>query len=394
MKQPYTIHVDSFVLDDLCHRLARTRWTNDISNDNWETGTNLKYLKELCDYWSHGFNWKKNEAFLNSFSHFTTTIDGMGIHFIHEKGKGEKRIPLLLIHGFPDSFVRFLKLIPLLTAPDENGFSFDLIIPSIPGYGFSEIPTEPGMDLVRIASLFAKLVTEELGYSNFIVHGGDWGSGIAEQIAVNHPEYLLGVHLLDIPWYHLFSITPENMTDAEKKYMQAGQQWSQKEAAYAMIQSTKPQTLGYALNDSPAGLASWIIEKFYLWSDCKGNLENCYTKDELLTNLTIYWATQTINSAIRLYYEVAVAMQQAAKEKEIRRVEIPTAAAIFPLDLIAAPREFAERIFNIQQWTEMPEGGHFAAMEQPVLLADDIRKFGKRFSSVKASNKRNRTVNA
>ncbi|WP_436485633.1 epoxide hydrolase family protein [Chitinophaga sp. ARDCPP14] len=381
MKQPYVINIDVSLLDDLRHRLAMTRWTNDINNDNWKTGTNTTYLKELCYYWLHNFDWKKNEAFLNSFSHFRTAIDNEGIHFIHEKGKGKTSVPLLLIHGYPDSFMRFLKAIPLLVAPDD-GFSFDVVVPSIPGYGFSDIPTSPGMNPKHIASLFAKLMTEELGYSSFIVHGGDWGSTIAEQIAVNNSQILKGIHLTDIPWRHLFSISPDALTASEKKYVQTGQQWSQTEGGYAVIQSTKPQSLAYGLNDSPVGLAAWLIEKFFSWSGCDGKLENTFTKDELLTNLTIYWATQTITSAMRLYYEAAVSIQQEEKSMEIKKVEVPTGVAIFPQDVVPAPREFAERLFNVQQWTEMPRGGHFTAMEQPDLFAGDVRKFAKSLSGV------------
>lgn len=376
MKQPFKINIDQNILDDLRVRLSNTRWTNEVDNEKWEAGTNANYLKELCNYWAHDFDWRKNEAYLNSFSHFTSSIDGLKIHFIHENGKGKKKIPLLLIHGYPDSFIRFLKVIPLLTAADDDRFSFDLVIPSIPGFGFSEIPTQPGMNAQRIASIFTKLMVEELGYSGFIVHGGDWGSTIAEQIALNNPQYLKGIHLADIPWIHLFTIPPDQLTEPEKKYMQAGQQYSQAEGAYALIQSSKPQSLAYGMNDSPVGLAAWLIEKFHGWSDCNGNLENVFTKDELLTNCTIYWATQTINSAFRLYYEAGLAMKEQKKNAEIKKVEVPTEVAFFPKDL-NAPREFAERLFNIQQWTEMPKGGHFTAMEQPELFANDIRKFGK-----------------
>lgn len=380
MIQSYPIQIDPVILDDLRQRLQNARWTNDINNDKWQTGTNATYLKELCDYWLRDFDWQKNQSYLNSFSHFKTYIDGTGIHFIHEKGRGSNPVPLLLIHGYPDSFMRFLKVIPLLTAADEDGFSFDLVIPSIPGFGFSDIPNEPGMHPQRIAALFTKLMKEELGYPDFFVHGGDWGSVITEQMALNNPQSLKGIYLTDIPWYHLFSIPGNDITEAEKKYMQAGQQWNQTEGGYALIQSTKPQSLGYGLNDSPVGLAGWIIEKFYLWSDCNGKLEHLFTKDELLTNLTIYWATQTINSALRIYYETAVAMQQKIKKEEIRKLEVPTGVAIFPRDMIPAPREFAERIFNVQQWTEMPAGGHFTAMEQPHLFAKDVRKFARSLS--------------
>jgi pimeloyl-ACP methyl ester carboxylesterase len=385
MIQPYSIRIESSVFGDLRQRLANTRWPNEIDNDKWQSGANLKYLKALCDYWAHDFDWKKNEALLNSFSHYKTTVDGLGIHFIHEKGKGKNAVPILLIHGYPDSFIRFLKVIPLLTAEDENGFSFDVIIPSLPGYGFSEIPKEPGVNLQRIGDLFVKLMTEELDYSRFMVHGGDWGSGITEQIALNHPQYLLGIHLADVPWTHLFDIPAEGLSEAEKKYMEIGKQWSQTEGGYAIIQSTRPQSLAYGMNDSPAGLAGWIVEKFYGWSDCNGNVENVFTRDELLTNLTIYWATQTINSAHRLYYEMAVALKQK-KDKEIKKIEVPTGVALYPKDL-QTPREFAERIFNITQWTVMPKGGHFTAMEVPELFANDLRKFAKSLKKVNANKK-------
>ena len=377
MAHPFKIAIDTAVLNDLQNRLHNTRWINSINNEKWETGTNETYLKELCNFWAEGFDWNKNEAYLNTFAHFKTSIDGTGIHFIHEKGKGSNHIPLLLIHGFPDSFVRFLKVIPLLTAADNDGFSFDVVIPSLPGYGFSDVPNKPGMNQQRMAGLFAKLMKDELGYSQFIVHGGDWGSVITEQIAFSNAQDLKGIHLTEIPWYHLFTIPPNELTEAEQKYLQAGEQWSKTEGAYAMIQSTRPQSLAYGLNDSPVGLAGWIIEKFYHWSDCNGSLENAFTKDELLTNLTIYWATQTINSAIGLYYEAAALLTQQSKQTEIKKVEVPAGVAMFPKDMIPAPREFAERIFNIHQWTEMPAGGHFAAMEQPMLFANDLRRFAK-----------------
>ena len=370
MIQSFQININTDILTDLNKRLSGTRWTDELENTEWQYGTNSAYLKELLSYWQNEFDWKKQETYLNSFAHFKTTIRDTGIHFIHEKGKGKKSVPLLLTHGFPDSFVRFLKIIPLLTEPDENGFSFDLIIPSIPGYGFSDIPKQPGMNPKKVADLFAELMVQ-LGYDQYFAHGGDWGSSITEQLALNYPDNILGIHLTDLPFHHLFTVPETDLSEAEKKYLETGKQWQMTEGGYAMIQSTKPQTLGYGLNDSPSGLASWIIEKFYTWSDCNGNLENSFTKDELLTNLTIYWATQTINSAIRIYYETMKYPPENSSEK----VKVPTAAAIFPKDLITAPKEFADRFFNIKQWTQMPKGGHFAAMEQPELLANDIRKF-------------------
>jgi pimeloyl-ACP methyl ester carboxylesterase len=385
MKQPYKIKIDQIVLDDLKDRITATRWTDEMDNSKWESGTNEDYLRELSDYWRDSFDWRKQEDFLNSFSHFKTTIGGTGIHFIHQKG-GKNSLPLLLIHGYPDSFIRFLKLIPLLTNASVNELSFDVIIPSIPGYGFSDIPKEPGMDPKKIAKLFSHLMTDELGYKKFLVHGGDWGTSITEQMALYHADSILGIHLTDVPYSHLFSIPEGELSKAEKKYLDTGKKWQQTEGAYAMIQGTKPQTLGYALNDSPVGLAAWIIEKFYAWSDNDGHIENCFSKDELLTNLTIYWVTQTINSAIRIYYETMKTLMQAIYNPLVKlnpfdktgdNTRVPAAFALFPNDLVNAPREFAERYFNVQQWTEMPKGGHFAAMEQPQLLADDIKKFAK-----------------
>jgi len=383
MKKHFNISIEQPVMDDLKNRIANTRWTDELENSNWEYGTNKTYLKELCDYWQNDFDWRKQEKYLNSFRHFKSTVDDTAIHFIHAKGEGNNTIPLLLIHGFPDSFVRFLKIIPLLTKEDENGLSFDVVVPSTPGYGFSDIPSRKGMDTKHIASLFVKLMKEELGYEKFVAHGGDTGSDISEKIALYHPDSLLGIHITDVPWEH--EIIPiDNPSKAEEKFKKDSTKWSMTEGAYAMIQSTKPQTLAYGLNDSPVGLAAWIIEKFKTWSDCDGNIENCFSKDELLTNITIYWATQTVNSAFRLYKEGIQRVMNAmynplAKinpfEKTGDKTEVPTAFALFPKDISSPPKEYAERFFNVQRWTKLPRGGHFAAMEQPELLAADIRKY-------------------
>ncbi|MBO9633107.1 MAG: epoxide hydrolase [Chitinophagaceae bacterium] len=373
-KQIFRIDIGKSVLDDLRSRLANTRWPDQVENAGWNYGTNKEYLEELCDHWLHRFNWKDQEEYLNSFPQFKVEIDDTHLHFLHIKGEGKKNIPLLLTHGYPDNFIRFLKLIPLLTKADSQGLAFDLIIPGIPGFGFSSIPSRAGMNTERIAAILAALMHDVLGYEKFVAHGGDWGSSITEQLALHHKHLLTAIHMTEIPFRHLFTIQKDELTEPEKKYLQAGRQWQQKEGAYALIQGTKPQSLAYGLNDSPAGLAGWIIEKFQSWSDCDGHLDKVFTKDELLTNITIYWITQTINSAFRLYYE---AMQEVSdpSKNPITKVAIPTAIAIFPKDMVPAPREYADRIFNIQQWTNMPHGGHFAAMEAPELLANDIRKF-------------------
>jgi pimeloyl-ACP methyl ester carboxylesterase len=372
---PFQINIPKTELDDLRTRLERTRWTDEIQGAGWSYGTNLGYLKELVQYWQHEFDWRAQEDIINRFSHFRTHVDGFGLHFIHEHGKGKNPLPIILTHGFPDSFVRMLKIIPLLTDPAGHGGdaedSFDVVVPSLPGYGFSDRPTEKGFNAERIAGLFAKLMTDELGYQKFAAHGGDQGSSVTFQLASNHPDSLVGIHLTDVPYWSVFVPPPTDLSEAEQRYIEAGQKWGMEEGAYSMLQSTKPQTAAYGLNDSPVELAAWIVEKFRSWSDCGGDVETRFTKDELLTNLTLYWVTQTINSSFRLYYETAHNSSKNAGQ----RTEVPTGIAMFPKDILAAPREAAERFFNLQRWTQMPRGGHFAAMEEPQLLAEDIRAF-------------------
>ena len=383
MQQPFSIQFDEAVLADLRQRLAATRWPDEIDNDKWEYGTNKSYLQNLCDDWQHSFDWKAQKKYLNSFQHYKTTIDGTSLHFIHQKGKGTTSVPLLLTHGWPDSFVRFLKIIPLLTAADKNGFSFDVVVPSIPGFGFSALPEKPGMNPKKIAGLLDELMTRELGYKKYLAQGGDWGSTITEQLALYHSGSLLGIHLTDVPTQH--GLMPvDSPSAAEKKYLEEIKIWQQTEGGYFMEQSTKPQTLAYGLNDSPAGLAAWIVEKFNVWTDNDGAIEDAVTRDELLLNLSIYWVTSTINASVRIYYEAMKALMQSMHnplqkinpfDKTGDKSNVPAAFAIFPKDLSHPPKEFAERFFNVQQWSKMPEGGHFAAMEEPQALADDIRKF-------------------
>jgi pimeloyl-ACP methyl ester carboxylesterase len=332
----------------------------------------LSYLRDLCTHWGHGFDWKEQEEHLNGFHHFRSEVNGMGLHFIHERGKSHHTLPLLLIHGWPDSFVRFLPLIPLLTAEGPDGLSFDVIVPSIPGFGFSDRPVQPGMNSERIARLFAHLMKDELGYSRWICHGGDWGSSITMQMARLFPDRLLGIHMTDVPAWNLTDMTAlGELRPIEKEYMESVQEWYRMEGAYGMVQSTKPQTLAYAMNDSPIGLAGWIIEKFHAWADHPGDLEKKFTRDQLLTNLTIYWVTQTAGSSFRLYYETLHHPSSLAAG----RIGVPAGICSPPKDLVPMPREFAERILDLRQWTALPEGGHFLAMERPQALADDIFHF-------------------
>jgi microsomal epoxide hydrolase len=373
--QPYQINVSRITLDDLQARLANTRWPDDETDAGWQHGTDPGYLRQFVDYWQNDFDWRKQEETLNRFANYRTEIDGYGLHLIHERGKGEKPIPLLLSHGWPDSFYRFSKLIPHLTDPVAHGGkaedAFDVIVPSLPGFGFSDKLQKTGKYNQWTANLLHRLMTETLGYARYGAHGGDVGSGVTEALAMLHPDSLLGIHLVDVPYWRLFATNPDTLSDPEKHYLEAGQQWQMQEGAYAMMQSTKPQTLAYGLTDSPVGLAGWILEKFYAWSDTNGQLESRYTKDELLTNIMIYWATGTIRSSFTPYWDD----EQQATDGEIPMVEVPTGISIFPKDIVPAPREFAERYYNVQHWAEMPVGGHFAALEEPALLAEELRTF-------------------
>jgi len=367
--RPFRIEIASEVLADLKQRLKNTRWTYQIEGSGWDAGADLDYIMELAGYWQNNFDWRAQEAILNQSSHFKTEIDGIDIHFIHERGKGPNPFPLLLIHGFPDSFYRFHKLIPLLT---EQGF--DVVVPDLPGYGFSGRPPEL-TTVFQDHEILAQLM-QRLGYEKYGVHGGDWGSTVTEQLARSHQDAVVAIHLTDVPFGHGLK-KPDDLTTEEEKYFARTAEWMQKDGAYAMIQSTKPQSLAQGLNDSPTGLAAWIVEKFRAWSDCDGDIETRFTKDELLTQIMIYWAAETIGPSFLTYYGFANAgpMTWIAEGMKnwIGARKVPAAFALFPKDISQPPREWAERFFGVQRWTEMPQGGHFAAMEEPQLLAEDLR---------------------
>ncbi|RZK23058.1 MAG: epoxide hydrolase [Hymenobacter sp.] len=376
--QSFKIDIPQPVLDDLQLRLKNTRWPDEIEDAGWDYGTSRKFLKELTTYWQNTYDWRAQEAKLNELAQFKAEVAGLNIHFIHIEGKGPNPMPLLLVHGWPDSFFRMVKLIPLLTDPAAHGGraedAFTVIVPDLPGYGFSERPTEKGYDPKRMAAVLAELVTKTLGYKRYVAHGGDWGSSIVEQLALHHDAALLGIHLTDVPSTH--AKTADKLPDlsmAEKAFVVKNKAWQEKEAGYQKIQGTKPETLAYGLNDSPVGLLGWIIEKFHAWSDNDGDITHTFTKDDLITNVMIYWVTQTIGSSVRLYYEAMHSPTLGAPT----HVKLPTGFAIFPEDITPAPRDFAERFFNVQRWGEMPQGGHFAALEAPGLLATELRAFGR-----------------
>ncbi|MDB5386256.1 MAG: multidrug transporter [Planctomycetaceae bacterium] len=381
----FRIDITQKVLDDLKHRLQNTRWIHPLKGESWNAGTDLDYLKELVDYWRDEYDWRKQEQALNQFRHFKTDVAGVGVHFLHERGTGPAPFPLILTHGYPDSFYRFAKIIPMLTHPEAFGGqaedAFDVVVPDLPGYGFSDKPTTVGT-IFRVQDLWARLMTEKLGYKRFGAHGGDWGSTVTEQLARGHSNSVVAIHLTDVPFGHLFQ-KPNDPSSVERQFFQRNEQWLQKEGAYALIQSTKPQSLAPGLNDSPAGLAAWIVEKFQSWSDCGGKIESRLTKDELLTHIMIYWVTESIGPSFQPYYAYAnagaVTWMKEALKTWIGSSKVPAAFALFPQDISHPPREWAERFFNVQRWNEMPSGGHFAAMEEPELLAEDLRSWFRTF---------------
>jgi len=379
--EPFRIEVSDSVLKDLQDRLARTRLPDEVPDTAWEYGTNLAYMRELLDFWRTKYDWRKREAELNRFKHFTTDVDGLKIHFIREEGRGPNPKPLLLLHGWPGSIYEFMEIIPMLTDPVAHGGdardSFTVIAPSLPGYGFSGHPTSRAMNIQAIADIFHKLMTEVLGYQRYAAQGGDWGSAIVSRIGEAFQPHLFGIHVNMVAVGPAEGRSAADLTPEEKVFLGDIEKFRQAETGYQWIQGTKPQTLAYGLNDSPAGLCAWIVEKFCTWSDCHGVVENSFSKDQLLTNVMIYWITQTINSSTRLYYE---ARHHPWRLKPGTRIEAPTGVALFPAELVRPPRHWAERAYNVRRWTAMPKGGHFAAMEEPQLLAADIREFYRELS--------------
>ena len=372
--KPFEIHIDESVLNDLQQRLGRVRLPDQIEESAWDYGTNLSYLKELIDYWRTKFDWREQERKLNALNHFKTTIDGLDIHFIHQRSKEPDALPLVITHGWPGSVAEFQKVIGPLTDPVAHGGraedAFHVVCPSIPGYGFSDNPRERGFNSDRVGEVVAKLMAR-LGYTRYGAQGGDWGAAVTSWLGGHDAEHVVGIHL-NMAWVG----PPEGMENPEEgipawelERSKKREEWWKRERAYGDLHGTKPQTLGYGLNDSPVGLAAWIIEKFRTWSDSGGNIESRFTKDELLTNIMIYWATETITSSLRLYYE------SRHNPLALDRVEVPTGVAVFPAEIVFSPRKWVEARYNITRWTEMPRGGHFAAMEEPELYVEDVRAF-------------------
>ncbi len=372
--RPFRVAVNDDVLDDLRRRLRQTRWPDQIPGTGWAYGADIGYLRELCLYWESKYDWRAAEAELNAWPQFTTVIDGQPIHFIHARSPHPQARPLVLFHGWPSSAVEFLKVLGPLTDPVAHGGdaadAFHVVVPSLPGYGWSGPTTEPGWDMRRVAAACVALL-DRLGYSTFGTHGGDWGSAISAEIARTVPERLFGLHLTMLI---TSGLRPEDgdPTDEESALMAAQAVYNASEQGYIAVQSTKPQSLAVGLNDSPAGLAAWIVEKLRTWTDNDGDLESALTRDEILTWLTTYWVTGTAGSSARLYYETARAGLLGPAPG---RVTVPTGVAVLPKELYRTSRRIAEHHYNVQRWTELPRGGHFPAAEQPELLVGELRQF-------------------
>jgi microsomal epoxide hydrolase len=373
--KPFQVRVPDDVLDDLRQRLARARFPDEPPLEPWSTGTSVDYMQRLVSYWRDRFDWRAQEAKLNAFRQFTVPLAGIELHFIHEEGKGPNPVPLLLSHGWPGSVFEFHKIIPLLTDPARFGGNpadaFTVIAPSLPGYGFSFRPNQPRFSLERIADVFAQLMTDVLGYKRFGAQGGDWGGFVTSRLGLMYAERLLGIHL------NLLAIRrdPAMLTDPtpeEKVFLAELQYFLKEETGYQWIQGTKPQTLAFGLTDSPVGLAAWVMEKFHTWSDCKGDPESVFTKDELLTNIMLYWVTGAIGSSFWPYY---ARMHGPWPIPDGSKISVPTGYAQFPAEILRPPRSVAEKVYNIQRWTKMEQGGHFAALEQPEALVREVREF-------------------
>jgi len=341
---PFAIDVPQTTLDDLHERLVRTRWRDAIT-DEWASGVSPSYLRQLGEYWTIRFDWRAQERALNCWPQFRTEVDGVGIHFMHVRSKGERALPLLLTHGYPDSFVRFQKVIPLLTDPVAHGGNagdaFDVVVPSIPGFGFSDKPPRPGFTF-HVGRLWHSLMTGVLGYERYGAHGGDWGTTITEQLARDHSRAVVGIHLTDVPFWHVFQ-PPKDRSREETAFLEKNAAWQKTAGAYAFIQGTRPATLAAGLRDSPIGLAAWLVDKFHAWSDCHGDIESRFTKDELLTNVMIYWVTGTIETSFLPYWDFvnADAMTWIAEtaKRWIGSSSVPAGFAIFPKDISHPPRQ-------------------------------------------------------
>lgn len=377
--RPFSIQVSDDALDDLQTRLNRARFPDELEGIGWEYGTDVAYLKELVTYWRDEFDWREQERNLNRLPQFKTRIDDLDVHFVHRESGAPDALPLVLIHGWPGTFFEFSKMVEPLADPAAHGGrpddAFDVVVVSLPGYGFSERPRRQGHSRLRTARMFMELMSR-LGYERYGVQAGDVGASVAVHMSINDQARVAGLHLNSCSGLPPDPDNPYEGVSADEieRRQERSAYFSDEERSYQRIQGTRPQTLGYGLNDSPVGLAAWIVEKYRTWCDCDGDPEAIFTKDELLTTVMIYWVTETATSAARYYYE-GMHIPEPPYVPVEGRVEVPTGCTVFPGELGYTPRRWAETRFNVQRFTIMPRGGHFAALEQPGLLTDEVRAF-------------------
>jgi pimeloyl-ACP methyl ester carboxylesterase len=375
--EPFSVSIDESVLTDLRRRINATRWPDQLPGVGWDQGTELGYVRDLLRFWADEFDWRAQERTLNQLHHFRMRLDDVAIHFVHERAGAGGAIPLILTHGWPSSFVELLPLVAYLTDPAAHGLdipAFDVVIPSLPGYGFSPRPDRTGVTYRYVSGLWHRLM-RGLGYSRYGAHGGDFGAGVSTVMALDDPGSMIGIHLNNLELSPYTGPGSAPLSEAEQRYVAQERRWAAVERGYSSIQSTKPQTVGYGLNDSPAGLAAWILEKWRSWTDSGGDLDRRFTREFLLTMLTIYWATQTITTSMRDYYDNRWHPLALGPADIVR---VPTGVAIFANQFVPEgepPREWGERLYTINRWTVMPRGGHFAPAEEPELLARDIGEF-------------------
>ena len=375
--EPYRVDIPPSAIQELKQRVRRTRWPDEPTRD-WSYGASPAFIRDLVTYWVDAFDWSAQQERINQLPHFRATVRGRALHFIRALGDGPRPFPIVLTHGWPSTFLEMTRLIPLLTRPAEHGAdsadAFDVIVPSLPGFGFSE-PLPPGQALDEICAMWHELLTDVLGYRYYGAHGGDIGASVTARLAALYPRSVLGIHLTSVSGSAIVRYLGPGarpISDAERTFLDWQARWYDDEGGYAHVQRTRPQTLAFGLNDSPVGLCAWIAEKLRAWSDCGGDVERAFSKDEILTGVTIYWLTETIAPSMRMYFDMRVTPWRLGPND---RVETPTGVAVFPADIAHPPREWGERVFNIVRWTEPARGGHFAAHEQPEVLARELREF-------------------
>jgi pimeloyl-ACP methyl ester carboxylesterase len=377
----FRIDVPDAALHDLHDRLSRTRWPEKETVSDWSQGMPLSFLQDLCGYWRDSYDWRTREVYLNSFPQFRTEIDGLGIHFLHVRSPHPGALPLVLTHGWPGSVVEFYKVIDWLTDPVAHGGdaadAFHVVCPSLPGFGFSDRPSQPGWGVARIADAWDELM-RRLGYHRYGAQGGDWGAGAAQALALRHPDHVCGIHL-NLVFATPDADTMDDLTEQEQAALASMAHFREVDVGYLTVQATRPQTLSYALVDSPAAQCAWIVEKFWSWTDCNGDLLSVLTRDELLDNVMLYWIPATGGSSARLYWENPASRRYWDTYDRFEKampLSVPTGCSIFPGELIRPSRRWADRTFtDIRWWDELDKGGHFAAFEQPVAFVEQVRSF-------------------